>query len=295
VGEPAEVGRLVVLKEEGGRRGVQQGQRKGWLREKQRRGSRRVWTQRRSREHRLSGGQGHFRRRHFVVIRRDQTLDGEGALGPRRRGRRRVRLRGWHDRRAGRVAKTASEGRGRRGGWLRGSRAAGRGEKESVHVGQRGQLVLQTFLVRLHQLEALPAAQKAAVFEHVQSGRVEGPVGALAGPVRPPGDLDEAVVEGKVVAQRVLPALRVLAVVRKALHDEAVDVGQRQHLLRRAPDGHRRQRDVRVGRLLVAVRFAARTRHRRSIMCGRGDRLTFSPVRSRLSHRAPRHTRRRLA
>lgn len=63
--------------------------------------------------------------------------------------------------------------------------------------------------------------------------------------------------------ERVLPALRVLAIVREAVHDEAVDVGQRQHALGRRQDGHGRQGDVRVRRLLVAVALARRARHSR--------------------------------
>lgn len=53
---------------------------------------------------------------------------------------------------------------------------------------------------------------------------MQGPVGALSGPVGPPRDLDEAVVEGEVVPQRVLPSLRVATVIRKPLRDEAVDI-----------------------------------------------------------------------
>lgn len=87
------------------------------------------------------------------------------------------------------------------------------------------------------------------------------PVGALARSIRPPGDLYKAVVEGEVVPERVLPALRVPAVVREAVRDEPVYVRQRQHLLRAAPDRHRRQAYVRVRWLLVAVRLARRPRH----------------------------------
>lgn len=64
------------------------------------------------------------------------------------------------------------------------------------------------------------------------------------------------------MAQAVLPALCVLAVVGEALHDELVDVAQRQHLLGRVLDCHGGQRDVRVGRFLVAVRALPRPRHR---------------------------------
>lgn len=113
----------------------------------------------------------------------------------------------------------------------------------------------------LGQLEPLPPPEEAAVLEHVEGGGMQRPEGALPGAVRPPGDLDEAVVEGEVVAEGVLPALRVAAVVREAVGDEAVDLGERQHLLRGTPYGHGRQGDVRIGRFLVSVRLARRPRH----------------------------------
>ena len=91
---------------------------------------------------------------------------------------------------------------------------------------------LQVRVVRAQHLEALAAPQKAAVLEHVAAVGMQCPEAALAGLVGPPRDLDEAVVEGEVVAQAVLPALRVLAVVGEAFHDELIDVAQRQHLFR---------------------------------------------------------------
>ena len=93
-------------------------------------------------------------------------------------------------------------------------------------------------VVRLEHLEALAAPQEAAVLEHVPAAGVQRPEAALARLVWPPRDLNEAVVEGKVVAQAVLPALRVLPIVGEAVHDELVDFAQRQHLLWRALDGH---------------------------------------------------------
>ena len=117
-------------------------------------------------------------------------------------------------------------------------------------------------MVSAQHLEALSAPQEAAVLEHVAAVGMQCPEAALAGLVGPPRDLDEAVVEGEVVSEAVLPTLRVLAVVGEALHDELVDVAQRQHLLGRVLDGHRGQRDVGVGRLLVAVRTLPRPRHR---------------------------------
>ena len=74
------------------------------------------------------------------------------------------------------------------------------------------------------ELEPLPPPEEGSVLEHGDCLRVEGPVGPLPGPVGPPGDLDEAVVEGEVVTKRVLPPLGVLAVVGEVVHDELVDV-----------------------------------------------------------------------
>lgn len=90
---------------------------------------------------------------------------------------------------------------------------------------------------------------------------MESPVCALPGAVGAARHLHEAVVEGEVVAQRVLPALRVAPVVREPVRDEPVDLRQRQHALRRTPNRHRRQGNVRVRRLLIAIRFARRSRH----------------------------------
>ena len=90
---------------------------------------------------------------------------------------------------------------------------------------------------------------------------MQRPVAALAGPVGTTRDLDEAVVEGEIVPQRVLPTLRVVAVVGKAVDDELVDVVEGHHLVGRRLDGHRRQGDVRVGWLLVAVRVTTRAGH----------------------------------
>ena len=55
---------------------------------------------------------------------------------------------------------------------------------------------------------------------------MKSPVGALAWPRMAPGYFDETVVEAEVVAQGVLPALRVLPVVGEVVHDELVDVGE---------------------------------------------------------------------
>ena len=104
---------------------------------------------------------------------------------------------------------------------------------------------------RLVQFEALGPPQEAAVAEHVPAPRVQRPVVPFAGAARGAGNLDEAVVEGEVVANGVLPALLVLLEVRKPSHDEGVDLVERHHAVGRALDGHGDEGDVGVGRLDV--------------------------------------------
>ena len=63
---------------------------------------------------------------------------------------------------------------------------------------------------RFVELEAFSTAKEAAVAEHVAALGVQGPEVALAGSAGGAGNLDEAVVERQVVADRVLPPLLVL-------------------------------------------------------------------------------------
>ena len=86
-------------------------------------------------------------------------------------------------------------------------------------------------VLRAQHLEALPSPQKAAILEHVPAVRVQSPETAFPGLIRPPRDLDEAVVEREVVSQGILPPLGVLSIIRKPVHDELVNVTQGQHLL----------------------------------------------------------------
>ena len=81
-------------------------------------------------------------------------------------------------------------------------------------------------------LEAFPAPQEAAVLKHVLCVRVQSPVVALAGSAGLAGDLDEAVVEGQVVADGVLPLLGVVPVEGEALGDELVDAAQCEPVVR---------------------------------------------------------------
>lgn len=112
-------------------------------------------------------------------------------------------------------------------------------------TGQSGQL----FANRVHWLarlgakrsEAFATPQKAAVLEHAEGLRMQGPVRSFAGFVGMTRNLDEAIVEAEIMSQGVLPALRVDPIVREAIGDEFVNVTQRQHLFRGTPDGHGRQ------------------------------------------------------
>jgi len=70
---------------------------------------------------------------------------------------------------------------------------------------------------------ALPAAQEAAVVEHVLRHGVQSPVVAFAGVPRLARNLDEAVVEGEVVPDGVLPCGELLTIVREPRHDELAD------------------------------------------------------------------------
>ena len=125
---------------------------------------------------------------------------------------------------------------------VRGPAHGGRGERAgALHVARVGAHVCA--------LEPLPPPQEAPVVEHVLGGRVQGPVVAFTRSAGLPRDLHEAVVEGEIVADGVLPLLGVLPVERKALHDELVNAPQGELPLGRVGDGHGDEGDVAVGRL----------------------------------------------
>lgn len=85
-------------------------------------------------------------------------------------------------------------------------------------------LPVKHILFHFLNLETLPAAQQATVFEHIQGFRVHCPVRSFAGFIGIPWDLDETVVEAQIVAQRILPLLCVLPVVGELLNDEFVNI-----------------------------------------------------------------------
>jgi len=104
-----------------------------------------------------------------------------------------------------------------------------------------------------------------ALLEHIVEldGRIQRPVVALAFAAALARHFDEALVEAEVVPYRVLPALAVALEVRELLHDVLIDGAERQSLILRVAHGHRDQRHVRVGRLLVCVRRRTLCRRRR--------------------------------
>lgn len=111
------------------------------------------------------------------------------------------------------------------------------------------------------QLEAFLATQIAAVLKHVPGIGMKCPVGALAGLVGGTCHFDEAIVEGQRVADGVLPALLVLAVVREQIHDPLVDFVERQHLAVGLLDGHRDEGYVGVRWLGMGQRASVRLGH----------------------------------
>lgn len=100
------------------------------------------------------------------------------------------------------------------------------------------------------------------MLEHLAGGRIQGPVASLSGCVilaviraRPiPRYLHEAVVQAEIVPYTVLPALPVLPVVGKPVHDKLVDPGERQPSLRRRVDRHRDQGDIGIRWFLMMRR-----------------------------------------
>lgn len=112
-----------------------------------------------------------------------------------------------------------------------------------------GGVMVPKHYVRRRSLVALPPPQEAPVVEHVFSQRVQRPVVSFSRISRLAGDLNEAVVQGEVVPDGVLPRWELLPVVLEAGHNELADAAQRELLLRRLQDRHGYERDVRIRRL----------------------------------------------
>ena len=90
---------------------------------------------------------------------------------------------------------------------------------------------------------------------------MQSPISSFARPVWPPWDLDETIVETQIVPQTVLPTLCVLAIIRKVIHDELVDIRKWQHFLRAMKQSHGRQSNVTVGRLLFTITVSGGSWH----------------------------------
>jgi len=73
-------------------------------------------------------------------------------------------------------------------------------------------------------LEASAPAQIAAVVEHVVAVWIEHPVAALARLLVVTRHLDEALVQRQIMSDRVLPALLVLAIVRKPAYKRGTKI-----------------------------------------------------------------------
>ena len=78
-------------------------------------------------------------------------------------------------------------------------------------------------------LEAFLSSEVAAVLKHVAGIGVQRPEGSLARLVGCPWYLEEAIVEAERMSDGVLPALLVLTVERKQVHDELVNLTKGQH------------------------------------------------------------------
>ena len=110
-------------------------------------------------------------------------------------------------------------------------------------------------------LKTLCSSQKASRSKHISGLGVQSPVITFSRFSKETSwDFDEAIVKGKVVADRVLPFLLVLSEVRKARHDILVNFVECSHAQRRALNGHGDQRYVGIRRLnfVREVRLASR-------------------------------------
>ena len=73
--------------------------------------------------------------------------------------------------------------------------------EDASDVSENGKFFIKRFSVSVFKFETFSPSQQRPVLEHGDGLRMEGPVGALAGPVGPPWDLDEAIVKAEIVAK----------------------------------------------------------------------------------------------
>lgn len=128
---------------------------------------------------------------------------------------------------------------------VRGRRVAGQGrarEQRPLEAGQPGAAV---------ERGPPPQLARRAADEHIFGRGVQHPVVALAGVVVVARHFHKALVQTEVMADRVLPSLAVLPVVREVGHDVLVDAVECEPLLGAVADGHHDESIVAVGGLLV--------------------------------------------
>lgn len=116
----------------------------------------------------------------------------------------------------------------------------------------RRHVLLQPLLFLLQRvllLEPPPPPQEAPILEHVVGVRVQGPVAAFAGLLIIAGHLDKTLIQRQIMSNAVLPALLIVSVEWKPLHDELVNPIQGHFLVGRVLDRHGDERDVAVGGL----------------------------------------------
>ena len=98
-----------------------------------------------------------------------------------------------------------------------------------------------------------PTSAVVALLKHVLAGGIKRPVVSFPLSASLTRNFNEALVQGEVVADRVLPALFILLVEWEFVDDVLVDAVQGQSLLRWVADGHGNQGDVGIRRFHVGV------------------------------------------
>ena len=73
-------------------------------------------------------------------------------------------------------------------------------------------------------LESLPSSKKGSIIKHIVTVRIQGPVASLARLLVVPGHLDEALVQGQVMANGILPALSIYPIIRKLVHYKIINL-----------------------------------------------------------------------
>lgn len=106
--------------------------------------------------------------------------------------------------------------------------------------------------------EAPGSAPKRAFLKHELTAWIDGPVVAFPRPAQPLGQLDKALVQRKIMPDRVFPALIRSPEEREASLEELVDLTECQPFGGRALDGHNDERDVGVRRLFRSPQARAR-------------------------------------